>query len=162
MAEQEALAPLKSLNSNDPTYMSFVNKSGRTAEAWWLNFSGSPVSYGDIQPGQAMQMNTFQTHPWMFRASDGAKLLVNLGEVYFPTPAQFEDSGYPRFQPVYVTAPVYTLQECCFRLIRSCVRKQDISKLEIPAALRKDLMRTPSLRRDIQILSIKRSIKDSD
>ncbi|KAL1275706.1 hypothetical protein QQF64_035329 [Cirrhinus molitorella] len=161
MAEQEAPAPLKSLNSFDPTFISFLNKSSGTAEAWWLNFEGKPVSYGYIQPRASLRMNTYLTHPWIFRASDGAKLLANLGEVYFPTPVQFEH-GIPQYQPVNVTAPVYLLQEYCIRLIRSMVRKEDIDKLEIPEGLRKDLSREPDLQRDIQILSAKRSINGSN
>ncbi|KAG1953130.1 von Hippel-Lindau-like protein [Pimephales promelas] len=104
MAEQEVPTPLKSLNSNDPTFISFVNKSSRNAKAWWLNFSGKPVSYGDIKPGKTLKMNTYLTHPWIFRASDGAKLLANLSEVYFPTQAQYE-YGYPLYKSVCVTAP---------------------------------------------------------
>lgn len=104
----------------------------------------------------------FPAHPWIFRASDGAKLLVNLSEVYFPTPVQYEVDGYPRSQPVYVTAPVYSLQENCIRLIKSMVRKADIWKLEIPEGLRKDLSRDPDLQRDIQILAAKRSINGSN
>ncbi|KAK9975849.1 hypothetical protein ABG768_021081 [Culter alburnus] len=162
MAEQEAPAPLKSLNSYDQTFISFINKSNRNAEAWWVNFSGIPVSYGDIKPGKSLQMNTYLTHPWIFRAPDGAKLLANLSEVYFPTQAQYEEYGHPRYQPVYVTAPVYSLQEYCARLIRSIVRKEDICKLEIPNGLRKDLSREPDLLKDIKILSNRRSINGSD
>ncbi|XP_067282995.1 von Hippel-Lindau-like protein [Pseudorasbora parva] len=162
MAEQEAPAPLKSLNSYDPTFISFINKSSRNAEAWWLNFLGKPVSYGCIQPGKTLEMKTYLTHPWIFRAPDGAKLLANLSEVYFPTQVEYEEYGYPRYQPVYVTTPVYSLQECCARLIRSMVRKEDICKLEIPNDLRKDISHEPDLLRDITILSAKRSIKGSD
>ncbi|XP_016111185.1 von Hippel-Lindau disease tumor suppressor-like [Sinocyclocheilus grahami] len=162
MAEQEAPAPLKSLNSYDPTYISFINKSRRNAEAWWLDFAGKPVSYGAIQPRKSLKMNTFLTHPWIFRASDGSKLLANLSEVYFPTPAQYEEYGYPRYLPVNVTAPVYSLQEYCTRLIRSMVRKEDICKLEIPEGLRKDLRLEPDLLRDVQILSAKRSVNGSN
>ncbi|KAI2665454.1 von Hippel-Lindau disease tumor suppressor [Labeo rohita] len=161
MAEQEMPAPLKSLNSDNPTFISFINRSNRNAEAWWLDFKGEPVSYGDIQPRTSLKMRTYLTHPWIFRASDGAKLLANLSEVYFPTPVQYDEFGYPRYQPVYVTAPVYSLQEYCIRLIRSLVRKEDIRKLEIPEGLRKDLRREPDLVRDIQILSAKRSINGS-
>uniref|UniRef100_A0A9J7WWD1 von Hippel-Lindau disease tumor suppressor n=2 Tax=Cyprinus carpio carpio TaxID=630221 RepID=A0A9J7WWD1_CYPCA len=162
MAKQEAPAPLKSLNSDNPTYITFINKSSRNAEAWWLDFEGKPVSYGAIQPRRSLQMKTFLTHPWIFRASDGAKMLVNLSEVYFPTPVQYEGFGYPRYQPVYVTAPVYSLQEYCIRLIRSMVRKEDICKLEIPEGLRKELSRDPDLLRDIQILDAKRAINGSN
>ncbi|XDV24891.1 hypothetical protein PO909_028921 [Leuciscus waleckii] len=160
MAEQEVPAPLKSLNSNDPTFISFVNKSSRNAKAWWLNFKGKPVSYGEIKPGKTLKMNTYLTHPWIFRASDGSKLLANLSEVYFPTQAQYEH-GYPLYQSVCVTAPVYSLQEYCARLIRSMVRKEDICKLEIPDSLRKDISREPDLLRDITILSAKMSINDA-
>ncbi len=59
MAKQEAPAPLKSLNSYDPTYITFINKSSRNAEAWWLNFEGKPVSYGAIKPRSSLQMKTF-------------------------------------------------------------------------------------------------------
>lgn len=55
----EAPKPLKSLNSNIQTYVTFVNRTSRLARAWWLDFSGNPVSYGDISPSQILQMNTF-------------------------------------------------------------------------------------------------------
>lgn len=57
---------------------------------------------------------------------------------------------------------VYSLQECCTRLIRSMVRKEDICKLEIPEGLRKELSRDPDLLRDIQILDAKRAINGSN
>ncbi|XP_026858049.1 von Hippel-Lindau-like protein [Electrophorus electricus] len=145
MADQEALQPLKSLNSYEPTYIDFVNKSSGNARVWWLNFSGAPVSYGDIRPGQTLKMNTFLTHPWIFRASDGSKLLANFGEVYFPAAALYGDDGNPLFRTVTITAPVYSLQEYCSKLIRKLVRKEDIDKLEIPEFLRKDIRRTPNL-----------------
>ncbi|XP_055045611.2 von Hippel-Lindau-like protein [Misgurnus anguillicaudatus] len=158
MTEQEALAPLKSLNSNDPTYITFMNNCREKAEGWWLDFSGIPVSYGAIKPGQALQMNTYLTHPWVFRASDGAKLLVNLSEVYFPTPAEYEEHGNPLYKPVYITAPVYSLQEYCIRLIQKTVRKEDVYKLEIPEYLRQEISRPPDILRDIKALSAQRAM----
>ncbi|XP_051974965.1 von Hippel-Lindau-like protein [Xyrauchen texanus] len=160
MADQEEPAPLKSVNSYDPTYIAFTNKSNGNAEAWWLNFKGNPVSYGDIIPDKTLKMNTYRTHPWIFRASDGAKLLANFSEIYFPTPAEYDEYGNPAYQTVYVTAPVYSLQENCIRLIKKMVRKEDICKLEIPQYLRQDISRTPNLLKEIQILSKQRSMTD--
>ncbi|KAL7828032.1 hypothetical protein AOLI_G00311840 [Acnodon oligacanthus] len=153
MAEQEELQPLKSLHSHHQTFIDFVNRSSGKARAWWLDFSGAPVSYGDIRPGRTLKMNTFLTHPWIFRASDGSKLLANFREVYFPTAAEYGDDGYPLFHAVLVTTPVYTLQECCLKLIRKLVRKEDVDKLEIPEFLRKDICLTPDLLREIQMLT---------
>lgn len=59
MADQEVSASLKSQNSDNPTYVNFINNSRQDARAWWINFSGDPVSYGDIPRGSTMKMNTF-------------------------------------------------------------------------------------------------------
>lgn len=32
---------------------------------WWYNYQGTRVNYGVIQPGASMQMNTYETHPWV-------------------------------------------------------------------------------------------------
>ncbi|XP_072529213.1 von Hippel-Lindau-like protein [Salminus brasiliensis] len=152
MAEQEELQPLRSLHSLHPTFIDFLNKSSGQAEAWWLDFSGAPVSYGDIRPGRALKMNTYQTHPWIFRALDGSKLLADFREVYFPTEAEYGEDGDPLYRTVVVTRPVYSLQEYCSKLIRKLVREEDIDKLEIPGFLKKDLHRSPDLLRDIQAL----------
>ncbi|XP_066524244.1 von Hippel-Lindau-like protein [Hoplias malabaricus] len=144
---------LRSLHSDEPTFVTFTNRSEGEARAWWLNFSGEPVSYGDIRPGGSLRMNTFLTHPWIFRASDGCKLLIDFREVYFPRSAQFDENGHPLFHPVFITTPVYTLQECCSRLIRKMVKKRDIDNLEIPDFLKEDIRRTPDLMREIQMLT---------
>ena len=62
MAEQEVNQnefELKSLNSDIPTFVGFINKSRNDARAWWLDFDGVPVSYGDIRPGALLRMDTF-------------------------------------------------------------------------------------------------------
>ncbi|XP_076861136.1 von Hippel-Lindau-like protein [Brachyhypopomus gauderio] len=154
MADEEALQPLKSLHSLEPTYVDFVNKSSKKARAWWLNFSGAPVSYGDIRPGETLKMNTYLTHPWIFRASDGSKLLANLREVYLPAAALYGDDGRPVYRTVLVTTPVYSLQEYCSTFIRQLVRKEDVDKLEIPEVLRQDISRSPDLLLEIQTLKL--------
>lgn len=53
----------------------------------------------------------------MFRASDGAKLLVSFSEVYFPAAAQYDEYGLPHYQAVYVTTPgtdPSVFWGCCF------------------------------------------------
>ncbi|MBN3307995.1 von Hippel-Lindau-like protein [Amia ocellicauda] len=153
MASQDRPRALRSLDSSVPTYVSFVNKCGRDAAAWWLNFSGDPTSYGIIKPGTALAMNTYITHPWVFRVSDsGAKLLANMKEVYFPEATDFQD-GEPVFLQVMITPPVYSLQEYCLMLIRRLVKKRDYSKLDITASLKKDLHELPDLQRELTCLN---------
>ncbi|MBN3283460.1 VHL disease, partial [Polyodon spathula] len=95
-------------------------------------------------------MSTYLTHPWIFRDTDtGAKLLVNMKEIYFPEPNNVED-GCLVPHDVIITTPVYTLQDCCLMLIRKLVKQKDYRKLEIPQSLRKTLSFGPSLEKDLQ------------
>lgn len=145
----EAPKPLKSLNSDIQTYVAFVNRTSRLARAWWLDFSGNPVSYGDISPSQILQMNTFLTHPWIFRVTEnGARLTANQQEVYYPTLSE-----YPNYISVNITTPVYTLRECCLMAIRRFVKRQDLNKLDIPEILKHDLMTVPNLSKEIEIMN---------
>jgi len=55
----------KSLNSNVPVKgIKFKNNSKNPVEMFWLDWSGKETSYGVVQPGRAMNMNTYVTHPW--------------------------------------------------------------------------------------------------
>ncbi|MBN3313589.1 VHL disease, partial [Atractosteus spatula] len=153
MAARELPIVLRSLNSDVPTYVTFVNHCGYDARAWWLNFTGDPVSYGDIKPRTRMHMKTYRSHPWVFRASDnGAKLLANMKEIYFPELNDFQD-GYPVYLEVMITSPVYSLQDYCIMLVQKLVKKKDFDKLDIPQSLKKDLKEFPNLQKELRDLN---------
>ncbi|KAG5267266.1 hypothetical protein AALO_G00219840 [Alosa alosa] len=145
----ETRTPLKSLNSDTRTYVIFINKSSRRARAWWLDFKGKPVSYGDISPNGTLRMNTFLTHPWVFRVTEnGAKLLANRQEVYYPTLSENKD-----IITVNITTPVYSLRECCLMVIRRLVKRRDLNRLEIPEMLKHDLVTVPDLSKELEIMN---------
>lgn len=50
---------LWSVNSDVKTHVNFINQSKQSARAWWLDFSGHPVSYGDIRTSRLLRMDTF-------------------------------------------------------------------------------------------------------
>ncbi|KAL4640673.1 von Hippel-Lindau disease tumor suppressor-like [Arapaima gigas] len=151
---QEVRPVLRSLNSDEPTYVDFTNTSRHDVRVWWLNFSGRPVSYGVIKPGGSLKMNTFLTHPWIFTTSEWQwRLLANTQQVFFPSPARCED-GSPVYVKVSVTSPAYSLKEYCYMLIRKKVKRQDFAKLEIPGCLQKELATTPNLLKEIEILNL--------
>jgi uncharacterized protein len=70
---------LKSLNSNTPITITFVNKSNSYRGVMWLDFAGTPVTYVNLNPGQSHTQKTFLTHPWMFTDGPG-----NCMEIYQP------------------------------------------------------------------------------
>lgn len=60
---------LRSLNSNTPAKITFVNKSGMHRGIMWLDFNGQPKDYAALNPGEQVTLDTYLTHPWM--ATDG-------------------------------------------------------------------------------------------
>nr|XP_046190071.1 von Hippel-Lindau disease tumor suppressor-like isoform X3 [Oncorhynchus gorbuscha] len=153
MEEQEVVSvenkALRSLNADVKTHVNFINQSKQSARAWWLDYSGHPVSYGDIRT------NGLLTHPWVFRAArNGAKLLANQQDVYMPTAAtEYEEDGDPRFLNVVIATPVYSLQECCLMLIRNLVEEEDYGRLDIPESLKTDLRQQPDLLKELGLIN---------
>ncbi|XP_019909172.1 von Hippel-Lindau-like protein [Esox lucius] len=161
MEEQEVsndTAFLRSLNADVKTNVHFINRSKQSARAWWLDYSGHPVSYGDIRTNELLSMTTYLTHPWVFRTSrNGAKLLANQLEVYMPAAAtEYEDDGDPKFLDVFITTPVYSLQEYCLVLIRKLVQEHDFGRLDIPESLRRDLRQRPDLLKELELINSRR------
>ncbi|XP_041071517.1 von Hippel-Lindau-like protein [Carcharodon carcharias] len=152
---RQSIRALRSLNSDEATYVKFVNRSPRIARPWWINFDGIPQNYDDIPPGGTLHMRTYRTHPWIFRDADtGDKLLINKDEIYFPTAAQYDEDG-PVYMLVCIIIPVYSLKDCCLQSIRKQVKSEDYAKLELPKSLHADLKNSPNLLREVENLSVK-------
>jgi uncharacterized protein len=90
---------LKSLNSNTPITITFVNKSKSYRGVMWLDFGGTPVTYINLNPGQSYTQKTFLTHPWMFTDGPG-----NCMEIYQPK------SGDTRFE-ITAASPAFRSDE---------------------------------------------------
>ncbi|XP_048405284.1 von Hippel-Lindau-like protein isoform X1 [Stegostoma tigrinum] len=150
---EQPVSALRSLRSDEATFVKFVNRTLRNARPWWINFDGIPQSYADIPPGGVLHMRTYRTHPWVFRDADtGDKLLIKNDEIYFPTSKQYDEDG-PTYIPVDVTIPVYSLKNCCLQRIRKHMKSDDYTKLELPKSLHTDLKNSPDLLRAIENLS---------
>jgi hypothetical protein len=64
-------ATLKSLNSDNPTNITFTNATCIAISIYWLDFEGNRVFYADIPPGVSYVQNTFLTHPWVVTNANG-------------------------------------------------------------------------------------------
>nr|MCU0800992.1 hypothetical protein [Paracoccaceae bacterium] len=56
-----------SLQDGPATSATFVNNSTQTVELFFINSSGTPISYGTIAPGQSTNVSTYQYHNWALR-----------------------------------------------------------------------------------------------
>ncbi|KAK6540252.1 hypothetical protein TWF694_009067 [Orbilia ellipsospora] len=56
----------KSVSSDRPTKVYFINNRASAVHLWWLNYEGERVSYGTVAGnGDVKEMNTYVTHPWV-------------------------------------------------------------------------------------------------
>lgn len=58
---------LRSLHSRYSVEYRFLNRTGRTLKAFWVDYSGKEVYYATIQPGRTWTVATYATHPWRLR-----------------------------------------------------------------------------------------------
>ena len=80
----------RSYTWNEPTKVYFKNESDQEIELFWYHYDGSMVSYGKIQPGNVLAMNTFATHPWRAIGSDDYTFSVDGECVYIPVASDNE------------------------------------------------------------------------
>lgn len=70
-----ASLPLRSVRCNQKCKVIFSNSSHRPVVIFWLNYDGEEQRYFVIEPRQFRDINTFVTHPWIFRDSTRNNLI---------------------------------------------------------------------------------------
>ncbi|XP_064103700.1 von Hippel-Lindau disease tumor suppressor-like isoform X1 [Macrobrachium nipponense] len=133
---------MRSQNSVVHSYVRFMNRTQRFVDVYWLTYHGKRQKYTTLKPGSAYKINTYVSHPWIFRdAETKAKLVVNSEEVYFPRPwnegAKIEGPVVPCHVTEYIIIPVYSLKDRAIQIVRSQLRApEDAYLLDIPQTLR--------------------------
>ena len=96
-AQQENLPQvnLRSLNSNETTFVAFVSRTNRKVDIFWIDYKGKHVKYATLSKyGDTFTIHTFITHPWTFRDSESGDQLIDSenNEVLFPKPLEVVDN----------------------------------------------------------------------
>jgi hypothetical protein len=65
---------LASRSSQEPTGMTFVNRSDPTLDLYWLDFGGGRRLYRHLTPGARASQDTFTGHYWLLATPDGVCL----------------------------------------------------------------------------------------
>jgi hypothetical protein len=76
-----AFGGLKSVGGGQPTAVTFINRSDGYRSVMWLDYSGTPKPYRNLNPGEAYTQETAVGHPWMITDGPG-----NCLEIYMPVP----------------------------------------------------------------------------
>lgn len=140
MSNIESLKSLRSLPSNRPLYIRFINCTKRSVEILWINFSGVRISYKTLLPYTYYDVDTYFNHAWIFRDSKTFdKMVINKNEVFQLTlkdvPSNNNDP--PKRKVFCIVLPLYTLKEMCFQKVRDGLAgcHSNIYKLSIPRTL---------------------------
>lgn len=71
----------KSLNSDTPTLIEFINITCGDVTLYWLNFEGTRTFYATIPSGGVHAQNTYVTHPWVVVDAGGRALALFLPDL---------------------------------------------------------------------------------
>eukprot|EP00882_Tetradesmus_deserticola_P025935 GHRQ01028526.1.p1 GENE.GHRQ01028526.1~~GHRQ01028526.1.p1 ORF type:complete len:199 (+),score=26.08 GHRQ01028526.1:58-654(+) len=55
-----------------PVKLRVYNDCSFLISVYWINYEGTLQQFGTVRPGKVHVLNTFSTHPWRFKPSDGA------------------------------------------------------------------------------------------
>ena len=82
-------AGLRSLSSDKPVRVKFVNHSGREVQLYWINYHGECEKAFKIADGKSEIIDTYESHPWVAANARNRKVhhafTVNSNLVYYPT-----------------------------------------------------------------------------
>ena len=71
---------IRSMNSDEATKLTIINKSGAMRGVLWLDFNGHPEDYANLNSGEQVVLDTFTTHPWMITDGPGNCLQIVMPE----------------------------------------------------------------------------------
>ncbi|KAK5647785.1 hypothetical protein RI129_002677 [Pyrocoelia pectoralis] len=141
-------ALVRSVHSRQPSFIRVINLCPGDVDLIWIDFEGRYVKYAKLQEKAFVDVNTFETHPWIAVCSERKdKLLLNNKFIYKPNYWRFLT---PYFQyeatilmqlmrcriPVNITLPVYSLRYRALLEVRSYLKTvDDVDNLELPANL---------------------------
>lgn len=142
MTSNDQLQP-RSLSSEKRSYVRFYNRTNRNVEIYWLDFKGQRVKYSTLKPLHSVNINTFVTHPWIFRdeefsdtllAATPSKRLLDRQEVFLPP-----DDAFDRRRPIVILSPLLNLKEIVFQLLRKHkINENVLADLEVPTVIKEE------------------------
>lgn len=139
MPEQEQQSGvLKSQHSRVRSYVLFRNCTDRMLDVIWVGYSGELVRYVTMNPTDCKMINTFATHPWIFRDPDtGERMHVQGRDVYMPQPY---NQGQRNRYLVLIKFPMRSLRSNTLWRIAGLIAHNDhVQQLELPRCLVQDI-----------------------
>ncbi|XP_050533479.1 von Hippel-Lindau tumor suppressor homolog [Daktulosphaira vitifoliae] len=137
-------------NNRQPAYVRFKNGTCYDIEVIWINFHKKEKSYCILPSEKFLDVNTYATHPWIFRECiSKSRMVVNGKEVFMARPWLEEHKRLKFSHPinvplrtmVLIEMPVIELRQLCLlNLAKILTHEDEVKTLEIPIILQRELV----------------------
>lgn len=130
----------------------YINGTERMVGVFWMDYNGYQVHYRTLRPGIGMEVDTYLTHPWIFRdMTTGERMHVLHKDVYYPEMYRAHDNNNPYAnhwvscrRQLYIHYPLDSLRKRCLWTLAKYIDNKTIPAkklVELPYILRRDLKR---------------------
>lgn len=125
---------------NNSVLVRFINKTNKIIDVYWINYRSCWVYYQTLNPNCILLVNTFVSHPWIFRDRKRGELMhVANKSIYFPE-SKADENGTPMRQSIIICFPFRTLKmSALFEIAATINAVDDIDGLKIPQQLIRNL-----------------------
>lgn len=133
---------LKSIESLEPIRLLIKNNTRRFVDVYWIGYDSSLKRYKTIRAQETWEINTFKSHPWMFRDyMTGIIMHVDHKEILWP---KVQNTIGPNEQQhchrVFIHLPLQSLKTIALWTLIPQIRcVSDINRMHIPTTLRNEL-----------------------
>lgn len=142
--------PIRSIPSNQPSYILLVNGTERSVDIYWIDYQSEPVLYnpsGPLLPEGKLAINTFSTHPWMIRDHyTRERMHIDHAEIFWPPPwftNIVQQGNQIQRRRFLIHLPLRSLKLIANYTVSLRMKSEEaIDQLELPISLRNDVLHT--------------------
>lgn len=127
----------------------YINGTERMVGVFWMDYNGYQVHYRTLRPGLGMEVDTYLTHPWIFRdMTTGERMHVFHKDVYYPEMYRvrennaFNDHWVSCRRQLHIHYPLDSLRSRCLWSLAKYIDRNVIKASilqDLPFVLRCDL-----------------------
>ncbi|XP_072392491.1 protein Vhl [Diabrotica undecimpunctata] len=149
----------RSGNTGTSAFVRFINTTDRDVDIVWINYSGKYIRYRKLNKDNFLDVNTYNSHPWVaFDYHTKDRLHIEKEFVFFPKTLReyfkvHPDRVFPIDKariPAYITVPMYSLKYSALLAVRNTLKScKEAEVLELPRVLIDDLKRVIKLRNNL-------------
>lgn len=133
---------LSSKEANKRVFLNIFNLTTYPVDLIWIDYQGNEQIYATLVGGTRIDVDTFETHPWIFRESRTKRqLAVFEGTPGYPKKVLLPKTYKPTTRkPVFITNPIENLRDICFLALKRTLalkrKTENLEQFDLPLELK--------------------------